>query len=250
MKEHWRETVVREALRWWERRIVDGTPRGNAIIGMEIFPAGKNPPMHDYQNGALAWCGRFAEACYHAAGFLGGALDSAGKAIYGYGLGNRTFTGAKAFDAYLGREDKGRVVHQDFAAARPGDLLVKLKPGTYNGHVMLVERVGEGCVHTIEGNAHGMLPREAPFQREMEHREGVVRNMHRIETLEEIKKTVPHYVIVPTDADFGQARVLHRRSPKPIATSILEVIETRPTAVFGKRKPVKKKPAKRTPKKK
>jgi hypothetical protein len=81
------EKALANALEWWALDIVDGTERGNRIIGMDIFRVGDNGMDPKYANGKTSWCGKFAEALHRPQGFVG-TLDSVGRCI-SYGTHNR-----------------------------------------------------------------------------------------------------------------------------------------------------------------
>ena len=82
----WRETALATARGFYERDVVDGTPDGNRIIGVEIIGAATGRPDRAYHNRKTAWCGYFVQACYRAAGFNRRLeVASAGKALEVFG---------------------------------------------------------------------------------------------------------------------------------------------------------------------
>ena len=168
----WRERVLAVARSFYERNIVDGTPEGNRVIGVEIIGGATGRPEKDYKNGKTAWCGFFVQCCYRAAGFnLAVSLASPGKAVVVFGkYRSDALTGAAAFalDTRTGAIEPIKELHQRLGMLRAvtlppgpvtqGDIVVYRKDGgkSWLGHVMMAWAVSpDGKELTvIEGNSY------------------------------------------------------------------------------------------------
>ena len=165
----WRDQVLAAAREFYERDIVDGTPEGNQVIGVEIIGGATGHPDPDYQNRKTAWCGYFAQCCFGKAGFNQAlTLASAGKVLHPYGryradtlkgaldwaLDTRTGTIERIEDLH-GRLGKPRTVTELPGHVASGDIVLHTRKKSWNGHVMLAESVDEesGTVTVIEGNS-------------------------------------------------------------------------------------------------
>lgn len=214
----WRDTALATARGFYERDIVDGTPAGNRVIGVEVIGAATGRPDPAYVNRKTAWCGYFVQACYRAAGFHR-ALEvaSAGKALEVYGrYRSDALPGAAAWalDTRTGAIERIVDLHERLGArrqvtktpcpAQPGDILLLVnQPGSWHGHVMMVWSVGTDArlVTVIEGNSIHTI---GPDGRE---RDGV--------GMRALAMDDPYvdWVIRPSDLDFDPAyRVFARRS--------------------------------------
>lgn len=169
----WRVQSLFIALQWHLLDVVDGTDRGNRIIGMELLPAGGHRADPEYRNGKTSWCGMFVEACFYPLGFQG-SLASVGRCL-SYGSYNEkcpmsSYRGwtvvvtehgpqVRRIDEYHEKVGMQRRLwawnDPDRPVPLPGDILLHQKEsGSYHGHVMLTGGVDleQGLVSTIEGN--------------------------------------------------------------------------------------------------
>jgi len=155
---NWRSVVVLTQRHLWALNVVDGTTRGNRIIGELILKMATGEADPDYRNGAKPWCGLYAQALYRSAGFNHEiTLASAGKVALVYGPYNaRALKGSPAWavDRTTGEVATIRDLHEVYGALRqigkPGELIPEMgdllthhnSPGDWNGHVMTV---GDYC---------------------------------------------------------------------------------------------------------
>jgi hypothetical protein len=145
--------VTQIALDWWKRGAQEGTKDGDNVIS-ELLGTSDWPRD--------AWCGMTVGAWYERAG-LKRDLKSVGRALYGFGCGNRMGVGSKAraFKTYADPGAvfaAGRLVTADLSLARPGDIILHQKePRSFNGHVMMCLWNEGKRLTTIEGNGTGIL---------------------------------------------------------------------------------------------
>jgi len=201
--------VLAAALEFYERDIVDGTPMGNQVIGVEIIGGATGHPDPDYHNLKTAWCGFFAQCCCRKAGFNRAlTLASAGKVLHPYGRYRAdTLKGAPdwALDTRTGEIERIEDLHHRLGKVRtvtdlpgpvtPGDIVLHTKKNSWNGHVMLAESADTdaGTVTVIEGNSSHTI---GPDGRK---RDGVGRRTFRMDD--------PYLAcaISPSDLDFDPA---------------------------------------------
>jgi hypothetical protein len=225
----WRERALAAARGFYERDVIDGTPAGNQVIGVEIIGGATGHADPAYRNGKTAWCGYFAQCCFRAAGF-NPALEvaSAGKALEVYGrYRSDALAGAAAWalDTRTGAIEKIVDLHRRLGALRlvaktptpvmPGDVLLHCDDdGSWHGHVMMVWSAGTDSrvVTVIEGNSTRTL---GPDGRQ---RDGVGMRV--------LSMTDPYldYVVRPSDLDFDPAyRYFARHSQAEAAWKKLAV---------------------------
>jgi len=166
----WRQRVLAVAEEFYDRNVVDGTPTGNQVIGVEIIGGATGRPDPDYRNHKTAWCGYFVQCCMRKAGFNKAiSLASPGKALYPCGhYRAETLEGAEdwALDIRVGeieriedlhrRHGKLRTVTKLPGAVQPGDIILHFRKNSWGGHVMMVWSVDEeaGAFTVIEGNSY------------------------------------------------------------------------------------------------
>jgi len=166
----WRSIVALTQRHLWAMNIQDGTTRGDRLIGELILRMATGHPDPSYRNGALSWCGLFAQACYRSAGFSPAlTLASVGKVIQVYARykpGALKGSAAWAVDRATGEVLKIQELHEARGQLRQigrpdemdlevGDLLIHERdPGSWHGHVMTVgEAIPDlGRILTVEGN--------------------------------------------------------------------------------------------------
>jgi len=128
----------------------DHKPEIRAVLGLSIVPWD-------------AYCGKMAEEVWLRAG-VDGEFDSVGKALYGWGYGNRMSSdpeAALAFESYPEQPRErvlDRLVSDDLELIRIGDIILhQASPRSYNGHVMIALSGPDkrGQILTFEGNAKG-----------------------------------------------------------------------------------------------
>ena len=226
----WRETALATARSFYERDVVDGTPEGNRVIGVEIIGAATGRPDPAYHNRKIAWCGFFVQACYRAAGFNRKLeVASAGKALHVFGryrsdalagaaawaLNTRTGAIETIVDLHR-RLEAMRQVAKTPAPALPGDILLHVNAGgSWHGHVMMVWEAATDSrlVTVIEGNSARTL---GPDGRQ---RDGVGMRV--------LSMDDPYvdWVVSPSDRDFDPAyRYFARRSQAEAARNKLVVV--------------------------
>ena len=163
--ERWRVVACDMGHKLFSLDIIDGDSRGDAAIGMMIFPMAGRASAPKYTNGSTAWCGYFVQAVLRHAGW-NTALDCGSwyrARVYGtYG----SDLGAPQYVVWQGKVELIRDVHKrlsDLRACRtaskyvmvqPGDIVVHCPPdGQKHGHVMMaiLPRIN-GQITVIEGN--------------------------------------------------------------------------------------------------
>ena len=166
----WRQRALAAAQEFYDRNIVDGTPEGNQVIGVEIIGQATGRPDPDYRNHKTAWCGYFVQCCMRKAEFNNAiSLASPGKALYPYGhYRAETLEGAEdwALDTRTGEIERIEDLHRRLGKLRvvtklpgpvtPGDIILHFRKNSWGGHVMMAESVDEeaGAFTVVEGNSY------------------------------------------------------------------------------------------------
>jgi hypothetical protein len=148
------DAIVAAALAEW-RKHVEEPPAGDAAQ-IDAYIRGEfglgwgsgnrrrlNERVEYVSNRDFEWCGAFAAHCY---GRVGLKLTAR----------RRDFASCYRLQRWAGEDKRRRVALADIA---PGNILIvgdgRVPRGT---HITIVERVAGDIIHTIEGNARGLLP--------------------------------------------------------------------------------------------
>jgi hypothetical protein len=168
------------AMSFWQRGIIDGTDKGNKVIGLEIC----DPPRDDYANGVVQWCGEAVGKWHELSGMhreVMGQMQSWYRATC---LGTYMIDEGVGMPAYVMIDGKWILVEDwhklhgvkrlwvdcrhgcpDWFVPRSGDIAIRMrdKAVKVGGHVMQVagpvtDKKEVTGVSTVEGNTTGLLP--------------------------------------------------------------------------------------------